>query len=167
MVSNANAVHAIVSAAGGELVGKTRLQKIAYILKAAGLIDALQFRYHYYGPYSDDLAMETAEAMFDGLVSSQERPASWGGTFTVFRTSEPCQVDEAILNVVKLACSYDSVTLELAATAAFLRDEAGEDSWEETRRRKPQKATGERLQQAQALWQQLTELDTPVRLQPI
>lgn len=167
MLNNCNTVHAIVSAAGGELVGKTRLQKIAYILTAAGLSDSLDFRYHHYGPYSDDLTFETKEAIVDGLVSTEDRPASWGGTFTVFRASGPCEVDPATKEIVKIACSYDPITLELAATAAFLKGEVQDDCWQETIRRKPQKATRERLDRARALWNQLVEIETPRRLEAI
>lgn len=167
MLNNQNTVHAIVSAAGGELVGKTRLQKIAYILTAAGLSDSLHFRYHYYGPYSDDLTLETSEAMSEGVVSSEDRPASWGGSFTVFRTSTPCEVDASTKQIVDIACSYDPVALELAATAAFLKHEFEDGYWDETEKRKPQKATPERLEKAKALWAQLLEVKTPRPLEAI
>jgi uncharacterized protein YwgA len=167
MLNSCNTVHAIVSAAGGELVGKTRLQKIAYILTAAGLSDSLYFRYHYYGPYSDDLTLETNEAISEGVVSAEDRPASWGGSFTVFRTDTPCDVDGSTQQIVHLACAYDPITLELAATAAFLRNEFHDSYWEETAKRKPQKATAERLDKAKALWSQLLAVDTPRRLEAI
>jgi len=160
-------VHAIVSAAGGELVGKTRLQKIAYILTAAGLSESLHFRYHYYGPYSDDLTLETNEAILEGVISSEDRPASWGGSFTVFRTVVHCEVDESTRKIVTTACAYDPVTLELAATAAFLKGEFTESYWEETAKRKPQKATDERLAKARDLWAQLLAVETPRRLEAI
>jgi uncharacterized protein len=167
MLNNCNTVHAIVSAAGGELVGKTRLQKIAYILTAAGLSDSLCFRYHYYGPYSDDLALETSEAILEGVVSSEDRPASWGGSFTVFRTDAPCEVDPSTKEIVKTACAYDPITLELAATAAFLRNDFAGSYWEETAKRKPQKATPERLEKAKTLWNQLLAVKTPRPLEAI
>ncbi|MBB5660667.1 hypothetical protein [Brevundimonas halotolerans] len=167
MLNDCNTVHAIVSAAGGELVGKTRLQKIAFILKAAGLSGSLSFRYHYYGPYSEDLAFEMKEALVDGLIEMEDRPASWGGTFTVFRSNVACKVDGATQSIVDVACAYDSIALELAATAAFLRKEMEEGYWEETSRRKPQKATPERISQAKDLWGKLLEVETPTPLPAI
>jgi hypothetical protein len=167
MLNNCNTVHAIVSAAGGELVGKTRLQKIAYILTAAGLSDSLHFRYHYYGPYSDDLTFETEEAIFEGMISTEDKPTSWGGHFTVFKTEAPCDVDVLTRKIVHTACAYDPITLELAATAAFLRKDFSDSYWDETAKRKPQKATPDRLEKARKLWSQLLEVETPRRLEAI
>jgi uncharacterized protein YwgA len=46
----------IVRDAGGRIVGRTKLQKVAYLLELAGLGDGFQFEYRHYGPYSEDLA---------------------------------------------------------------------------------------------------------------
>ncbi|MGB2780353.1 MAG: hypothetical protein WBD63_02605, partial [Phycisphaerae bacterium] len=47
------ALHAV----GGEIQGKTKLQKTIYFLGVmTGHLDDLGYRAHYYGPYSDDVA---------------------------------------------------------------------------------------------------------------
>jgi uncharacterized protein YwgA len=47
------ALHAV----GGEIQGKTKLQKTVYFLGLmTGHLDDLGYRAHYYGPYSDDVA---------------------------------------------------------------------------------------------------------------
>lgn len=155
------AVRDVVSAAGGRLVGKTRLQKTVYILKIAGLAPEFPFSYHYYGPYSEDLASSAKDAMLDSLISEHEDIAQWGGRYSVFTTEYKGDLNPAVRNVVSTACASDPVTLELAATAAFLKISGIADCWGETRRRKPQKATDERLDLAKALWEKLRALDTP------
>ena len=59
---------AIVRDAGGRLVGRTRLQKVAYLTQLAGFAGDFPFEYRHYGPYSEDLAeaMEIAVGPRDG-----------------------------------------------------------------------------------------------------
>lgn len=48
-------------AMGGEIQGKTKLQKTVYFLGLmTGLLDELGYRPHYYGPFSDDVAAAVA-----------------------------------------------------------------------------------------------------------
>jgi len=161
------AVRDVVVAAGGRLVGKTRLQKTIYILKIAGLSPEFSYTYHYYGPYSEEVASATKDAILDDLIAETEDVAQWGGTFSIFTTSYQGSVDPISRDLVTVACSSDPVTLELAATAAFLKLSGVEDWWEETRKRKPQKATAERLDQARALWNRFRTIKTPVDLPPL
>jgi uncharacterized protein YwgA len=50
-------VHLAIHAMGGEIRGKTKLQKIVYFLgKLTGNLDVLGYRAHYYGPYSPEVA---------------------------------------------------------------------------------------------------------------
>ena len=47
---------ALVRDAGGKLVGRTRLQKVAYLTQLAGFARDFPFEYRHYGPYSEELA---------------------------------------------------------------------------------------------------------------
>ena len=51
----------------GKLVGKTRLQKTFFLLDQLGMNSGAEFSYHYYGPYSADVASaaEMATLLFD------------------------------------------------------------------------------------------------------
>ena len=62
-LSEAQKAAEIVRDAGGHIVGRTRLQKIAYLLEITGLGAGFPFRYKHYGPYSEQLAdaAETAQ----------------------------------------------------------------------------------------------------------
>ena len=158
----------IVRDAGGELVGRTRLQKIAYLLQLAGYGEEFHFEYKHYGPFSDDLArgMEIASAL--GHVCEEERQAAWGGWYSTY--SLPAELppeDARRATFVNSAKQIGAVELELAATAAFLYDVEGigrttpGDPWEETRARKPEKAGHGRLETAAAEYARLRLSSTP------
>lgn len=50
-------VHLVLNAMGGQIQGRTKLQKTIYFLGIlTGNIDELGYRPHYYGPYSDAVA---------------------------------------------------------------------------------------------------------------
>jgi uncharacterized protein len=159
----------IVQDAGGELVGRTRLQKVAYLMQLAGFGDAFDFEYRHYGPFSEDLArgMEIAAAF--GQVTEVEKQADWGGRYSIYSLNEPERPeDPARAAFVQEAKKIGAIELELAATAAFLfvvegigRNQKG-NPWDETRRRKPGKAGGGRLERAIVAYEKLrTAVATP------
>lgn len=159
----------IVRDAGGRVVGRTRLQKLGYFLAASGLEDLFNFSYKHYGPFSDGLATASREADLLGLLTETEHLTSWGGTYSIFQVNEP--IPENILHARRqlgdLAAQADAVELELAATALFLAQEGFQDPWQETRRRKPEKADGDRLANARLLYQQFRAIQTPTPLPDI
>lgn len=156
----------IIQDAGGELVGRTRLQKIAFLLELAGFGDQFSFEYRHYGPYSEDLAqaMEIASAL--GPVREEERLADWGGRYSIYRLSQPLVSDDPMrAQFVQAAKGIDAVELELAATAAYLATyeklgSPAQNPWEETKRRKPSKASNGRLERAAQAYNKLRELST-------
>lgn len=163
MSAQPEAVYEIVAAAGGRLVGKTRLQKTAYILEISDLGFGFPFTYHYFGPYSQELTASTADARAENLLDEREEVASWGGSYSVFTADTAhrrCQ-DGRFDCVVEIASKADPVALELAATAAFLKLQGFEDAWAETTKRKPTKATVDRLNAARELWEQLRGVPVP------
>ncbi|WP_437968911.1 hypothetical protein WMF04_06325 [Sorangium sp. So ce260] len=154
----------IVRDAGGEVVGRTKLQKIAYLLELAGLGEGFPFEYRHYGPYSEELADAIQVARVFGLVNEEERPATWGGSYSIFRTPPKLGAPPGGPRAAfaELAARIDSIELELAATAAYLHAVEGhDDPWEETARRKPEKAKGGRLDRAKDAYRQLLALSTP------
>jgi uncharacterized protein len=153
----------IVRDAGGHIVGRTRLQKIAYILEAVGLGAGFPFRYKHYGPYSDLLADAAQTARIVGMLREQETPATWGGLYSTYHSLLPqdFRAPEVRRRLAKELVNVDAVELELAATALFLASEHFPDPWGETARRKPDKADGGRLQRARHLYQSLRNISTP------
>lgn len=161
----------IIQDAGGDLVGRTRLQKIGYLLQLAGYGDDFNFEYKHFGPYSEDLArgMEIASAF--GLVQEDEKQASWGGWYSEYRLPKSADPDDADrAEFVQRAKSIGAVELELAATAAFLYSAEGigrtkgGNPWAETRRRKTEKCRDGRLEKAASEYAHLRTFRTPLEL---
>lgn len=159
----------IVRDAGGQIIGRTRLQKIAYILEAVGLGAGFPFRYKHYGPYSEQLADAAQTARIVGMLNEQEMPATWGGVYSIYHSMLPQEnrALEARQRIARELVNVDAVELELAATALFLAYERFQDPWGETARRKPDKAEGGRLQRARQLYQRLRSVPIPRPLPPI
>ena len=135
----------LVRDAGGRVVGKTRLQKLAYLLEVMHLGSGFRFEYRHYGPYSEELATAVHTATLVGLITEEERSANWGGTYSIFTalcgSAEQSSADKEVRKqLVALATEADPIALELAATAAYLALEGKASPWEETERRKPEKA---------------------------
>jgi uncharacterized protein YwgA len=154
---------AIVRDAGGYIVGRTKLQKIAYFLEAVGLGAGFHFRYKHYGPYSEQLASAAQHASALKLMTEHESVANWGGLYSTFRSHIPGDAagNAARMRMVSEMTSADAVELELAATALFLANEGFPDPWTETARRKPDKADNGRLNRAKQLYQSLRTVQTP------
>jgi uncharacterized protein YwgA len=160
---------AIVRDAGGYIVGRTKLQKIAYFLEITGVGSGFPFRYKHYGPYSDLLAAATQHAAALQLIIENEAVANWGGQYSTFQTSMRADpsTNPARIRLAQEMVNADAVELELAATAAFLKREGFPDPWTETARRKPEKAEGGRLERSKQLYRQLQQVSTPRSLPAI
>jgi uncharacterized protein len=155
----------IVRDAGGVVTGRTRLQKIGFLLEATGLGEGFKFRYMQYGPYSDDLAAGARTAVLLESLNEVERPASWGGLYSEYSTNLPQRegVPAARLEIAQEGARANAIQLELLATAIFLANEGEKDPWAETQRRKPEKAKL-RLEGAQELYKRLIQIQTPQAL---
>lgn len=149
-------VKSIIRDAGGRIVGRTKLQKVSFFLEMANLGEGFLFKYKHYGPFSEELANATEDAVALRNISEKIYPASWGGFYSDFSLANPETPKGPIerLKLAKTAAEADSVELELAATALFLSAEY-KDPWAETARRKPEKADSDRLFKAQELYRRL------------
>jgi uncharacterized protein len=157
------AVAGLVKLSGGKVVGKTRLQKVAYLLCAKDLWPTeLTFSYHYYGPFSHELSYGVDDAVALNLVSTEERRGSHKEPYVIFSV-QPTTPDfpenkhrEEVQKVLATLSKYSAVELELAATAHFLSDvERVEDCWSEVHARKGDKATPQREANAKRLLEEL------------
>lgn len=159
----------IVQDAGGELVGRTRLQKVAFLMQLAGFDDVFSFEYRHYGPYSEELSQAMDIAVLLGPVQEVERVADWGGRYSIYSLQgkiPDSDDDNHRAHFVQQAKRIDAVELELAATAAYLFEVEGVgkiyagNPWAETARRKPTKASQGRLAQAERAYQELRKIKT-------
>lgn len=156
----------IVSTAGGEIIGSTRLQKIGCLLELAGSGSGFSFTYHLFGPYSEGLSIAATDADALDLMSIEERTASWGGRYCIYRVPavELEGVSGAVRGLAQEAAAADSIELELAVTAAFLAKNGTPDPWNEVASRKRDKATPEKLTGAKALYAAFKKLNLPKAL---
>lgn len=153
----------LVALNGGELVGRTRLQKQTYLLDRCGANFGLRFTYHHYGPYSFELAGGCADAQAEDRIVVDERVGRHHGVpYAIFMLAkEPAARDGLGALTAAQARSLlgkmqgvSDIVLELAATIVFLRDEwpyYGKERTgpvEETKARKSRKATNERIKEA-------------------
>lgn len=151
----------IISLAGGRLVGRIRLQKTAFLLKTAGWNADFSFQYYHYGPYSEDLADASNAAKYFGLVDEDERATNDNvgmySIYTLRSALDKCDSEnEKYRQLASCASEANSTELELAATALFLyTEEDYSNPWEETRMRKPNKATEKKLYNAYILYVQM------------
>ena len=155
-------VAALLKAAGGQLVGRVRLQKAAYLLDRLGLESGFHYDYHHYGPFSRDLDNAVADAEAFGLVEEEfGRRQVDGARYSIFKLTpdgfglpaRSGQLNEAALGrYLQMFAEANVTVLELAATANWLAEEEGQEDWQEALcRRKGRKVEGGRLDRALAL----------------
>ena len=86
MMEREEIVVALLKAAGGQLVGRVRLQKVVYLLDQLGLESGFRYDYHHYGPFSRDLDNAVADAEAFGLVDEKfGRRQVDGARYSIFK----------------------------------------------------------------------------------
>jgi uncharacterized protein YwgA len=158
-------VPSLVMAAGREVVGKIRLQKIVYLLDQLGLNSGFSYEYYHYGPYSEDLAEKVEDdVVFGQLEASQRRRVSDGVPYVAYSAAKSGDGDrlEAHMPMGRIRVALDEMQrnsatiLELAATIHWLAAIEGVSDWKtELIRRKGAKTRDGRDRKAFELLQAL------------
>ena len=133
-------IPSLVVAAGGQVPGRVRLQKIVYLLDQIGLESGFTFEYHHYGPYSEDLAEQVEDdQIFKKLDVEQRRRVTDGVPYVVFHATQPGdgerlearpavdRINQALPRLMKTSATV----LELAATMHWLAVVEGRADWRE------------------------------------
>jgi uncharacterized protein YwgA len=151
-------IPSLIQLAGGEIVGKIRLQKEVYLLDQMGLGSGFSFEYHHYGPYSDMLAERVEDdTIFGHLRASTGRRVSDGVPYVIYHADRPGdgdRIDQNLsLDAIRFAIGEmqrsSATVLELAATIHWLAFVEGLRDWRaELARRKGAKTQGGRDGQA-------------------
>lgn len=148
-----------VALAGGELVGRIRLQKVVYLLDQLGMNSGAPFEYHHYGPYSEAVSDAITDAKFWGHI---EEAVSFrvadGAPYSSFKSDNPeppqlgdLSAEDAKRYLAKFA-GHTSTVLELAATVHWLAFNEGCADWRaQIEVRKAGKTGNGRLEKALAL----------------
>lgn len=72
----------------GVLHNRKRVQKVVHLLQAAGCPIAADYRLHYYGPYSDDVASLLNRLVQERLLVEDELPRGASGRQFAYRLDE-------------------------------------------------------------------------------
>ena len=156
-------IPALIEAAGGEVVGKIRLQKMIYLLEQIGVESGFKFDYHHYGPYSEELAEAVDDNVIFGCIEEeQKRRVSDGVPYVIYRSlvhqmqSTDVLSQPAVETAIEEINRQSMTVLELAATIHWLAFKEKVRSWrEELLRRKGVKAAEGRTDQAIKLLEKL------------
>lgn len=164
MSDSIDLVVGLVAHNGGRLVGKTRLQKVAYLLDACGLKSGVDYEYHHFGPYSAEISSAADIAEVLGRLSSEEKPGFHSVPYVTYQTEEakPARLGalsaDAVSERLSVMERYSAIVLELAATIHYLENSEGfsaEGAQDEVKVRKSAKATADRLARANELLRRL------------
>lgn len=152
----------IIAAAGGKLVSRIRLQKIAYLLDQLGNQSDFDYVYYHYGPFSRDLENAVLDAETFGLIKEEEgRRTTDGARYSIFKLHKNIEEykvlkDSKLRDHARQLADENVTVLELAATAHWLVTYEHIGDWEtEIRRRKGTKNDGGRLEKAKDLLRKL------------
>ena len=156
-------IPALIDAAGGEIVGKIRLQKMVYLLDQLGVQSGFSFDYHYYGPYSEELAEAVDDdVIIGGIEEEQRRRVSDGVSYVIYRSLDHREQASDVFSQPAIAAAIEEMNgqsmtiLELAATIHWLAFKEKVRNWrEELTRRKGIKTAGGRTERAMELLEKL------------
>ena len=144
----------------GQLTGRTRLQKEAYLLDRCGGKFGLRFTYHHYGPYSFELAEGWEDAQAAERIDIVERPGRYDVPYSVFTVRGPVGAPDRLGDLsaidarerLQKMASVSDIVLELAASIIYLEEEGyAEQTIKELKTRKPLKATDQLVAKASSL----------------
>jgi uncharacterized protein YwgA len=108
----------------GEIDGRTKFQKMVYILKCKGAGFSERFKYHYYGPYSLDLQLEIEELVHNEQLTCTEQTSSTY-RYCVKSDSHERGVLARFEKLIGELNKTNYRILELVGTIFFLREEEG------------------------------------------
>lgn len=158
----------VAATEGKKIVGRTRLQKIICLLQMAGAEFDYDFEYKHYGPYCEALADDMDYSCIFGEVTEKRKKAGWGGVYSIYSTeSKPENSDflngfqKRILDLCS-GTNSNAIDLELAVTAAWLKQDGETDPWGKVATLKWEKA--DRIESAKALYAKIKAFDTDNKL---
>lgn len=109
----------------GKIEGRTKFQKMVYILKCKGVAFQEKFKYHYYGPFSFDLQLEIDELVFDGFLY-EKTDSEQANTAYSYSVNESAGCKNELLqytDLIKLLNGASIKVLELTSTIFFLKNQ--------------------------------------------
>jgi uncharacterized protein YwgA len=107
----------------GQIEGRTRFQKMVYILKCKGVAFPEKFKYHYYGPFSVDLQLEIDDLVSRNLLREDLNPDPIPTyTYSIEQKSNTNEL-KTYEALIKTLNDTNRKVLELTSTIFFLRNQ--------------------------------------------
>ncbi len=153
-------IKSVIVLNGGNFIGKTRLQKTFYFLDSKGADLGLDFDYHRYGPYSEELSWVLSFVKEDE-IKVIEKPKFNSVEFSLGENVRAEKVGalspEEVKETLDVLKQFSSWELELAATIHYFQNQGMpmEKAQEETIQRKTLKASSERMKRATELLKEI------------
>ena len=149
----------IATCKGKRVVGRTRLQKMIFLLQKLKLPSDYSFSMHFYGPYSEDVQADLAVLDLIDVITEIPKAGDSGQYYVLeIKGSDFHQIDLSNWRKpIKEMENVQSVVLELAATYIAFRDSGynAKDAELQVQRMKGLKCDGGNLK---ASYDLLTEL---------
>ena len=153
----------IIALAGGTVVGRTRLQKMVYLLDQCGLNSGCRYDYHHFGPFSSQIAEAAEDACELKLLRYEEKPGFHAVPYGVYQVAKQIEVPGEIGSLPRgvvegkldIMRKYTAIDLELAATLKYLLNAEVKNPIEALKALKSAKSTEERLRKAQELLKEM------------
>ncbi len=120
---NLNKLGALLKAVS-VIKGRTKFQKMVYILQNKGLNFSEKFKYHYYGPYSSELQLEVDELVDREIF--KENGEGYAFKYEINNElEESIDMDDEIssnIELIKYLVDQDYQSLELVSTIYYLKN---------------------------------------------
>lgn len=121
----------------GEIKGRTRIQKIVYILKYLGYPFSEDFSYNYFGPYSDDLRKEidflTSLGILDETVQGStyvyRKTNKMGNFLKTVNKFITLKGNKKLSSLIKELNKSPLPVLEVSSTILFLKKEGLQNNY--------------------------------------
>jgi uncharacterized protein YwgA len=133
-VNPTDLVLAIVASLPGQKVkGKKRLQKLAFLLKEAGLRYNARFDIRDYGPFSREIAGAANFLAATGRINESEQPVGVSHTFvTIYELDIEAQpkvrLSDKYRKLILQLDQFSTIDLEVAATYQYFRSAGASDA---------------------------------------
>lgn len=125
MLDNINILCDVVKSFGGKIYGRKRMHKIIFILQEKGFMPKTiyQFRWNYYGVYSDELANDVDLGEFFDMIKEVEEYVGSNKTYVI--ESVPSNYitkiinDQAIQRAIEILSHKETRVLEVLSSIIY------------------------------------------------
>ncbi|MFZ5753023.1 MAG: hypothetical protein ACOY3J_02185 [Bacillota bacterium] len=129
MLENIFALRDVISMCGGKIRGRKKIQKIIYILQELSdpPLKPYQFKWNYYGVYSEELANDLSVGESFGILKENEEEEYGYRTYIIeaVDSSNPTRLcrDQNLKSIVQYLSQQETRVLEVLSSIIFFKNE--------------------------------------------